>query len=95
MQPSSESSLTVPFERTFRNLEAGRPSGGAALEEFNYCGCGWPQHMLIPKGTAGGLPCQLFVMVSNYEDDKVNLQFKFFNITLNLFFLIVFLFFHS
>ena len=28
--------------------------------------------MLIPKGTPEGLASQLFVMISNYEDDKVD-----------------------
>lgn len=28
--------------------------------------------MLIPRGTATGLRSQLFVMVSNYEEDRVN-----------------------
>ncbi|EDW92261.1 phenoloxidase 3 [Drosophila yakuba] len=62
---STESSVTIPFERTFRNLDQ--------LEELEnfMCGCGWPQHMLIPKGRAEGLSFELFVMVSNYEDDKV------------------------
>jgi tyrosinase len=69
---SSQSSVTIPFERTFRNLDLNRPQGGEELAQFNFCGCGWPQHMLIPKGTPEGMPCQLFVMISNYEDDKVN-----------------------
>jgi tyrosinase len=30
-----------------------------------------PQHMLIPKGTTQGLPAELFVMISNYEEDRV------------------------
>lgn len=69
---SEESSVTIPFERTFRNVDANRPLVGAADElEFNFCGCGWPQHMLIPKGKPEGLTCQLFVMISNYEDDRV------------------------
>ena len=69
---STDSSLTIPFERTFRELQANRPSGGAALEDFNFCGCGWPQHMLLPKGTPEGMPCELFVMISNFDDDKVS-----------------------
>lgn len=62
---STESSVTIPFERTFRNLDK--------LEELQnfLCGCGWPQHMLIPKGRPEGLRFELFVMVSNYEEDKV------------------------
>lgn len=72
---SSESSVTIPFEQTFRNLESNRPTGGQTLEQFNMCGCGWPQHMLLPKGTAEGMPCVLFAMVSNYEGDKVTHPF--------------------
>ena len=64
--------MTIPFERTFRNLDNSRPTGTADLEAYNFCGCGWPQHMLIPKGTGDGLRCQLFVMVSNYEQDRVD-----------------------
>ncbi|KAI4454575.1 larval storage protein/phenoloxidase [Holotrichia oblita] len=37
----------------------------------NFCGCGWPAHLLIPKGNPEGFLCQLFVMVSNYADDRV------------------------
>ncbi|XP_055374475.1 phenoloxidase 2-like [Condylostylus longicornis] len=70
---STESTLTIPFERTFRNLDTNRPVQGSAEElEFNFCGCGWPQHMLIPKGRPEGLQCELFVMVSNYDDDRVD-----------------------
>ncbi|KAJ1524517.1 hypothetical protein ONE63_011009 [Megalurothrips usitatus] len=69
---STMSSVTIPFERTFRNLDANRPQGGAQLEQFNFCGCGWPQHMLIPKGTAQGLPVQLFVMITDYSKDRVD-----------------------
>ncbi|XP_077289769.1 prophenoloxidase 2 [Arctopsyche grandis] len=69
---SSDSSVTIPFERTFRSLDANRPTAGTAAEsEFNFCGCGWPNHMLIPKGTPQGLAAELFVMVSNYTDDRV------------------------
>lgn len=70
-QASTQSSVTIPFERTFRNLELGRPTGGAALEQFNFCGCGWPQHMLLPKGTPEGYACQLFVMISDIAGDRV------------------------
>jgi tyrosinase len=69
----AESTVTIPFERTFRNYDANAPAAGtAALQEFNFCGCGWPEHMLIPKGLPEGLDCELFVMVSNYEEDRVD-----------------------
>ncbi|EAT33194.1 AAEL014544-PA [Aedes aegypti] len=69
---SNESTVTIPFERTFRNLDDKRPETGTPEEEaFNFCGCGWPAHMLVPKGLPEGFPADLFVMVSNYEDDRV------------------------
>lgn len=68
MRRSDESSVTIPYERTFRNLETGRDTTDA--DSFNFCGCGHPQHLLVPRGTPSGMPCQLFVMVSNYELDK-------------------------
>lgn len=68
---SIESTVTIPYERTFRNLDT-RPTGGQGEEQFNFCGCGWPNHMLIPKGTPQGIRAELFVMVSNYEQDRVN-----------------------
>jgi tyrosinase len=68
------SSVTIPFERSFRDLETGRPPSNASAEvqdKSNFCGCGWPQHMLIPRGTPEGYPSVLFAMISNYETDWV------------------------
>ncbi|KOC58852.1 Phenoloxidase subunit A3 [Habropoda laboriosa] len=70
---STESSITIPFERTFRNLDENRPTGVEALDEFNMCGCGWPQHMLAPKGNREGFLMELFVMVSDYTGDAVSI----------------------
>lgn len=48
---STDSSVTIPFERTFRDVDTNRPASGTDAEsQFNFCGCGWPQHMLVPKG---------------------------------------------
>ncbi|XP_018368113.1 PREDICTED: phenoloxidase 2 [Trachymyrmex cornetzi] len=68
---STESSVTIPFERTFRNLDESRPISGDNLEQFNFCGCGWPQHMLVPKGKEEGFPMDLFIMISDYTGDAV------------------------
>lgn len=66
---STDSSVTIPFERTFRNLETGQLGDE---EQFNFCGCGWPQHMLVPKGLPGnGLQCDLFVMITDHNIDRV------------------------
>lgn len=71
---STDSSVTIPWERSFRDVDTNRPTAGTPeSEQFNLCGCGWPQHLLVPKGLPGrGLQCVLFVMVSNYEDDRVD-----------------------
>lgn len=69
---SAQSSVTIPFERTYQDLDTNRPTGGDALAQFNFCNCGWPANLLIPKGTVDGFACQLFVMISNYEDDKID-----------------------
>lgn len=72
-QNSTESTVTIPFQQTFRSLDQARPATGTPEEaEFNFCGCGWPQHMLIPRGTAQGMPCDLFVMISDYDLDKID-----------------------
>lgn len=68
---SIDSSVTVPFEQTFRSLD-NAPLVGEEAQNFNYCGCGWPDHMLVPRGTRDGYPCTLFVMISNFQDDRVN-----------------------
>ncbi|XP_046386162.1 phenoloxidase 1-like [Ischnura elegans] len=68
---STLNSLTIPWEQTFRDLEVNTPGTGAESQANNYCGCGWPEHMLIPKGAPGGFPCELFVMISNIKDDLV------------------------
>nr|UZP64756.1 prophenoloxidase-1 [Bemisia tabaci] len=68
---SIDSAVTLPFEYTFRNL-SNMPTSGPEAERWNYCGCGWPQHLLIPKGSPEGLPCDLFVMISNWAEDKVD-----------------------
>ncbi|XP_063368668.1 phenoloxidase subunit 1-like [Cydia amplana] len=69
---SKDSSVTIPYERTFRSQDSRRGEPGTAeAAEFDFCGCGWPHHMLLPKGTAQGYPCVLFVTVTNWNEDRV------------------------
>lgn len=70
---SDESTVTIPYERTFRALNQETPTAGTdAVAAFNFCGCGWPDHLLVPRGTTRGYECDLFVMISDYEQDKVD-----------------------
>ncbi|XP_035911262.1 phenoloxidase 2-like [Anopheles stephensi] len=65
---SDQSSVTIPYERTFRNVAA---SSLTRNEAFQFCNCGWPNHMLLPKGSPDGLEYDFFVMVSDYTQDRV------------------------
>ncbi|XP_049297016.1 phenoloxidase 8-like [Anopheles funestus] len=66
---SDQSSVTIPYERTFRRIDASNMPGS---ENFRFCNCGWPDHMLLPKGHPDGQPFDLFIMVSDYKDDAVS-----------------------
>lgn len=73
---SLESSVTIPHELTYRNLDSNRPAANTdSAAAFDFCGCGWPQNMLIAKGSVEGFQCQLFVMVSNGAVDQVRDDF--------------------
>uniref|UniRef100_A0A2M4CTY5 Putative prophenoloxidase 9 n=1 Tax=Anopheles darlingi TaxID=43151 RepID=A0A2M4CTY5_ANODA len=68
IRKSDESSVTIPYERTFRRVDASSMPG---TDGFRFCNCGWPDHMLLPKGSYNGQIFDLFVMLSNYNDDLV------------------------
>uniref|UniRef100_A0A182WQI7 Tyrosinase copper-binding domain-containing protein n=1 Tax=Anopheles minimus TaxID=112268 RepID=A0A182WQI7_9DIPT len=69
---SDQSSVTIPYERTFRAIGTkSTPSNTDDLAQFRFCGCGWPQHMLVPKGSPEGVQFDLFAMVSDFEADSV------------------------
>lgn len=70
---SQDSSVTIPYERSFRRVGSQfQPTNTSELTQFQFCGCGWPDHMLLPKGTAAGTKFDIFVMVSDYEQDRVD-----------------------
>lgn len=39
--------------------------------EDNYWECGWPYHLLVPRGTATGMYFRLFAMITDGEIDSV------------------------
>lgn len=71
-QSSNKSSITIPYERTFRSVgEKYQPKDEDRLAEFRFCGCGWPEHLLLPKGKPEGMVFDLFVMISDHSGDAV------------------------
>nr|ACI46633.1 prophenoloxidase [Portunus trituberculatus] len=74
LRSSTSSSITNLNDFTFRDLEKQpNPDNLVAPENtlFNFCGCGWPQHMLLPRGKQEGMSFELFVMVTDWSQDKV------------------------
>ncbi|XP_054722182.1 hemocyanin C chain-like [Uloborus diversus] len=65
---SKSSSVTVSSERKFSQLLSGE---GANEHTSEYCSCGWPDHLLIPKGNDKGMKFHLFVMVTDHLKDLV------------------------
>ncbi|XP_037049326.1 phenoloxidase 2-like [Bradysia coprophila] len=70
---SHESSVTIPYERSFRRIGSQyQPVDPVQRAQFQFCGCGWPQHMVLPKGTIDGARFNIFVMISDYDLDRVD-----------------------
>jgi tyrosinase len=51
------------------------PTGGTAeqieaAEAANYCTCGWPYNLLLPRGTPEGMPFRLAVVCTDWEIDR-------------------------
>nr|CCA94925.1 hemocyanin subunit d [Mastigoproctus giganteus] len=65
---SDKSSVTITHVPTFDELEAGI---GVGENDSEFCSCGWPSHMLVPRGTTRGMKFQLFVMLTDFEKDDV------------------------
>lgn len=58
--------MTIPYQQSFFGKGKQPPKENETERNtFNYCGCGWPQHMLVPKGQPEGQKFDLFVMVSD------------------------------
>lgn len=69
---SEQSNVTMPSVKGFEQLS--RPTGGSPpTSAQGFCGCGWPHHLLIPKGRPEGMRFVLFAMATDWEKDKVRL----------------------
>ncbi|GBL88938.1 Hemocyanin A chain [Araneus ventricosus] len=68
VRSSTDSSVTISSTYTFKELLHGEDFDNDRTE---FCSCGWPQHLLVPKGNDKGMTFDLFVMISDGEKDKV------------------------
>jgi len=46
--------------------------GPAQTPHEQYCRCGWPYHLLLPRGTPAGMPFRVLAMLTDWELDKVS-----------------------
>nr|CCA94915.1 hemocyanin subunit a [Euphrynichus bacillifer] len=69
VRSSSDSSVTLTHELTYRQLLHGE---GISEHRTEYCSCGWPQHLLVPRGNEKGMVFHLFVMLTDWSQDKVS-----------------------
>lgn len=47
------------------------PGAGPDADDENYCTCGWPYNLLLPRGTSGGMKFRLMVMLTDWNIDQV------------------------
>lgn len=81
---STDSSLTISFDTIFRDIDKNLTVHNDQAA-FDFCGCGWPHHMLVPIGTEGGYPMEMFVMITNHAEDLVRNKLTRFFINCDLF----------
>jgi hypothetical protein len=44
----------------------------ASTPHEQYCRCGWPYHLLLPRGTVAGMPFRVLVMLTDWKHDRVS-----------------------
>jgi len=66
-RPAQNSSvIRKPGTKPPKPIEKSGSESGA-----NYCNCGWPYNLLVPRGTHEGMPFRLMVMLTDWDKDKV------------------------
>lgn len=49
---------------------------GTPASTRNYCDCGWPYHLLLPRGKEAGMDFRLLVMLTDWTKDSVGADTK-------------------
>jgi len=72
LRPSSLTPVTAKLPKgvNFSDLQSLVESGEMTQEQFNRLGCGWPEHLLVPRGREGGMVFHLLVMVSRLVEGE-------------------------
>ncbi|GFR13051.1 hemocyanin F chain [Trichonephila clavata] len=67
---SKESAVTAEGSTSYDELINGAES--STEEDHSYCACGWPEYALVPSGSRRGMDFVLFVMLTDFEEDRVD-----------------------
>jgi hemocyanin-like protein len=67
-RPDTESSI---IKRPAETSPAAVIPGDADPDERSYCDCGWPYTLLLPRGTAQGMPFRLAVLITDATIDQL------------------------
>lgn len=77
LQPSQKAVIYRPAELSSVIRKPGVKPPGRKIDrpddddEDNYCSCGWPYNLLLPRGTSTGMKFRLFVMLTDWAQDQV------------------------
>merc|ERR1719154_46358 len=63
---SRESSFLAKNQFSLYELQMKLIRREISEDQFNWGGCGWPEHMLLPRGKEEGMPFSLFVVLSPF-----------------------------
>ena len=64
---SEDSAVLVPPSCTVQQIQDGQITDSKAP-----CGCGWPRNLLVPRGTPRGMIADLYVLVTNWNEDTAS-----------------------
>ena len=67
----ASSVIRKPAIKTFDPVQVPNPDDDTGDGSDPNCDCGWPYNLLLPRGTQQGMNFRLFVMITDYEKDRV------------------------
>jgi len=68
--------LSAVVRKPARRPTDPKPRRPGPAQDAEYCDCGWPYHLLLPRGTPAGMACRLCVVLTSFESDLVGADKK-------------------
>ena len=61
--------MALPYALSLRYAPVIQPPARSRREQ--YCRCGWPYHLLLPRGSTRGMPFRVAAVVTDYALDHI------------------------